>query len=112
MAKKTKFVLNRKNFREQILMGEATEQVLVAHAEAVKPSGDSIIVETDYANDRVRVRIVDDSWRGMFREAREGHLSRAIGLSAGDRKQWYTTKAGKRRLASQAQIDNWTRGRK
>lgn len=112
MSKKTVFVFNRKNFREQVLMGPGTEQMLVSHAESVKPAGDSIVVTADYTSERVQVRIVDDSWRGMFREARDGHLSGAIGMAAGDRKQWYTTKSGKRRLASEAQIRNWSRGKK
>ena len=112
MSSRVKFVLNRRNFQKQILGGDGTSDMLVAHAEESKPSGESIVVVADDSNGRARVRIGDTSWRALFREAREGHLSRAIGIAAGDRKVWYTTKAGKRRLATQAQVANWTRGRR
>lgn len=110
MSRKVTFVLNRPEFRKQVLKSEGAEKILRAYAESAKPSGNTITVESDEVATRVRVRIWDRSFRAMFREAREGHLSRAIGVVAGDRKIWYTTKAGKRRLATVAQVENWTRG--
>lgn len=105
-----RFVLNRNAFRKQVLLGDGVADFLKDHANKVKPSGSSIVVVQDEVPSRVRVRIGDTSWGGLFREAREGHLSRAIGIDAGDRKVWYTTRAGKRRLATEAQVRNWTRG--
>lgn len=45
-------------------------------------------------------------------QAKHGALTKAAAEAGLDVKTYYTTKAGKRRLASQAQIDNWTRGAK
>ena len=109
MAKDVRFVLDRTVFGDEVLRGKWVMDYLQRHAESVKPSGSSIEVVSDTDTERSRVRIVDTSWGALFRESREGHLSRAIGIAAGDRKVWYTTKSGKRRLASQAQVDNWTR---
>jgi len=56
---------------------------------------------------------------GLPLEAKYGHLAnaaRAAGLkfTRGESKRLltYITKSGKKRLATQAQIDNWTRGRR
>lgn len=75
MTKAVKFVLNRKNFRDQILKSEATAKLL--EEAAVVPEGCE--AEVQDAGDRVRVRVVDARFGALLREARSGHLSRAIG---------------------------------
>lgn len=47
---------------------------------------------------------------GLAVQAKHGLLTRAAADCGFEVTQWYTTKAGVRRLASQAQVDNWTRG--
>lgn len=69
MAKKAKFVLNRKNFREQILMGAGTVAVL---REAL--GQDSV---ADVASDGVRARA--RVYGSMADEAKNGTLSRRLG---------------------------------
>lgn len=46
---------------------------------------------------------------GLAVQAKHGLLTRAAAELGYEVTQWYTTKAGVRRLASQAQVDNWTR---
>lgn len=82
MAKNIKFVLNRKAFQQQVLMGDATAAMLEVIATAAAPSGTR--VETSVSSNarnsgRARARIIDDSPRAMSREADTGHLSRALG---------------------------------
>lgn len=69
MAKKAKFVLNRRNFREQILMGAGTVAVL---REAL---GQDAV--TDVAVDGVRARA--RVYGSMADEAKTGTLSRKLG---------------------------------
>ncbi len=69
MAKRVKFVLNRKNFREQVLMGAETAALL---RETL--GGD---VETDIASDGVRARA--RAYGRMSDEAKNGTLSRRLG---------------------------------
>lgn len=115
MAEKVKFVINKREFQKQILMGEKTGAWLASLAAAVAPPGTNVRVAVSSnkrGGGRIRARIEDDSPDAMFREARTGYLSQALGRISGDQKVWYTTKSGKRRLASQAEVNNWTRGRR
>lgn len=75
MTKQVKFVLNRANFRAQVLKSEATAELL--ESAAVVPAGCELEVQD--AGDRVRVRVLDLGRGAMAREAATGHLSRAIG---------------------------------
>lgn len=75
MTKPVKFVLNRKNFRDQILKSEATAKLL--EDAVVVPAGCE--AELQDAGERVRVRVLDLRPGAMHREAQTGHLSRAIG---------------------------------
>lgn len=75
----TKFVLNRKGFRDQVLKDNGDAGVLSAIEPAVKavaPTGTR--VETSYGPSRLRVRIVDDSPDAAHNEAKYGALSQAL----------------------------------
>lgn len=75
MTRRVKFVLNRANFRAQVLKSEATAELL--QEAAVVPAGCQ--VEVQDAGDRIRVRVIDPVPGAMAREAATGHLSRAVG---------------------------------
>lgn len=60
--------------------------------------------------DRAVVRVVSGDWKGHIIEARTGNLARALDGNPAQRRVRYTTKAGKTIWATQAQVDNWTRG--
>jgi hypothetical protein len=66
--------------------------------------------------DRVVARLVNDADYAMSVEAADGVLSRALDAAGGKAqdpskiKVRYTTKSGKQIWATQAQVDNWTRG--
>lgn len=47
---------------------------------------------------------------GLAVQAKHGVLTKAAAAEGLEVGKYYTTKAGKTRLATQAQIDNWTRG--
>lgn len=62
---------------------------------------------------RGRAAVITATPRAMVVEARDHVLESLMGGGQGAGKPLtYTTKAGKTRTASQAQIDNWTRGRR
>lgn len=69
MAKNVKFVLNRKNFRNQILKGEGTVGVLQAIL------GADSEVDVTPSGDRARARM----YGRMSDEAKNGSLSRRLG---------------------------------
>jgi hypothetical protein len=47
---------------------------------------------------------------GLAVQAKHGILTRSAAELGFEVTLWYTTRSGVRRLASQAQVDNWTRG--
>ena len=69
MAKRVEFVLNRRNFRDQILKGEGTAALL---AETL---GDEAVLDTAPDGARVRAR----RYGSMSKEAQSGYLSRMLG---------------------------------
>lgn len=75
MTKRVRFVLNRRNLRDVVLLSDETAGLL--ELAAVVPDG--CVSETQDAGDRVRVRVVDPRWNALSREAQSGHLSHAIG---------------------------------
>lgn len=106
MAKNVKFVLNRRAFREQILQGRGVDMES-ALREGLK-GGDDIVIEVSNnarGGGRMRARV----YGSMADEAAHGVLSKRLG---GQGMVRYTTKDGRQRWASQAQVDNWTRGRR
>ena len=57
------------------------------------------------------VHLMGTDPKSLSVESRTGNLARALsGAGGASPKQNYTTKSGKKRKATQAQIDNWTRG--
>lgn len=76
MAKRTKFVANRRGFREAILQNEALGAQMQAAAERVAPP--NTVVTTRKGRNRMRTTIFDGGRKGAAREAQSGHLSRAL----------------------------------
>lgn len=74
-----KFKINRAGFRNQVLKdnGDAgIRDALEAATKSVAPAGTQ--VETSYAKDRFRVRIVDTTDGAADRESKSGALSQAL----------------------------------
>lgn len=69
MAKRVKFVLNRLNFRKQILMGAPTGDMLREHL------GDESVLDVARDGVRARARV----YGSMSDEAQNGTLSRKLG---------------------------------
>lgn len=69
MAKRVKFVLNRKNFREQILKGDGTRALLGSIL------GDEAHLDVTSSGERVRARV----YKSIESEAKNGTLSRKLG---------------------------------
>jgi len=69
--------------REALLLdsvGTGIEAHLVAKAEVAAPEGCHVETSRSYLKEgRLRVRIVDDSPDALDREAKTGHLTRALG---------------------------------
>lgn len=86
-----------------------------AFAEADDPTGRyttrTATVHAGWQNEARPGAIVEEverSWRG----AAQRTLARAAEGSDPNRRVRYTTRAGRERWATQAQVDNWTRGRR
>lgn len=76
---KTRFVLNRSVFRNQVLKDNGDAGIVAAikpHVEAVAPAGTT--VKVSYGPSRVRIRIVDETPDAADRESKNGELSRAL----------------------------------
>ena len=97
-------------------------QDALAAAQALAPRvtghyASRFFVEVDETG-RAVVRLGNDSDYAMTVEASHGVLARALdaaggkGIDASKIKVKYKTKSGKTIMATQAQIDNWTRGRR
>lgn len=106
MAKDVKFKMNRRAFQSQILMGNGVDMA-GALTDALK-GGDDIVMEQS-SNARRGGRMRARVYGSMADEVSHGLLSKRLG---GQRLISYTTKDGRTRWASQAQVDNWTRGRR
>lgn len=120
-----KIKLNRARIGE-VLKGDEVRDFLhkvadpiaaeVALNPAVTRTEDATVYTEDYTTDRAAVAVMLDSVNGVPLEARY-RVIRGTAEAAGLRVDGeiaqsltYTTKAGKRRKASAAQIANWTRG--
>lgn len=118
-------VLKSAGFRE-MLNSSGVRNMLTRRMGAVESAAISGAPydEGDYAGsihieqattDRAVVRVVARAPHAMFVEAMTGNLARALDASGGEssggvQKFSYTTKDGRTIQATQAQIDNWTRG--
>lgn len=69
MAKRVKFVLNRKNFREQVLMSSGTADVIR------EKLGPGAVIDVGADGVRARGRV----YGSMADEAKNGTLSRKLG---------------------------------
>jgi len=82
MGTQVRFVLNRKNVREQLLLGLGNvkiERALTAAAKSAAPPGCDVEVSRSFgAGGRVRVRIIDRSSTAADRDAKTGHLQSAL----------------------------------
>lgn len=95
------------------LTARAEKVAAAARSNAPLDTGEyrSSIFVSQATTDRVAVRVGSSAPHGLIVESRTGNLARALdGAVGGTEKVRYTTKAGKTRWASQAQVDNWTRG--
>lgn len=80
MAKST-FRLNRAALQAEVLNGQMVSDVV---ERAAKAGANGMRVTVDRSDNsrkggRVRARIIDDSYDALQREARSGHLTRALG---------------------------------
>lgn len=103
---KVHVVLNRAGVRE-LLQSDQVGAYIESLVSPLAPSG--TVVSRVVGRSRQNVRVTDPSEDALDREANTGHLSRILGLAGGN-KQQYTTKSGKVRWATEAQVKNWTRG--
>lgn len=82
MRIKSKFVLNRKGFRNQVLLDNGDAKIVETikpSVEAVAPPGTKVVVSrVTSAKGRVRIRIVDDAENAADVEAKNGALSQAL----------------------------------
>ncbi len=79
MIIKSKFVLNRAGFRNQVLkdfQDAGFVKAVMPAVEAVAPPGTT--VKTSTSKSRVRIRIIDDRPGAAHREAQTGALSQAL----------------------------------
>lgn len=79
MQIKTKFVLDRVGFRNQVLKDfddAGFVKAVLPAVQAVAPAGTR--VETSTSKSRVRIRIVDDRPSAGDRESKSGALSQAL----------------------------------
>ncbi len=76
MAKRARFVLNRAAFRAQVLKSPEMQAHLADRLRATAPPGTR--VEPGVTTTRARARLVDDRDDATDREARTGHLTRAL----------------------------------
>ena len=100
---------NNPAFREIRLLPEVTEHVYGLADELATNSGNGYVAfASTPARNRARAAVVTVDFKAIRDNARNNTLLVELGKMTGA--TIYTTKAGKTRLATQAQIDNWTRG--
>ena len=98
------------------MMAEAEPVLARAQSGAPVRTGeyrDSLRAWTEVHGSRVVARVGSDSDHALAVEAATGNLVRALGdgqVDPGSVRVKYRTRAGKTRWATQAQVDNWTRG--
>lgn len=122
MARKPKITLDSAGMAAMLKSLDVADAVAEIAADvASKVSDDPAIVRhelgnyvtvEDFVTDRAVsvVAIAHPAGRGI--EGKYGVLTKAVGGDAPPTTLTYTTKSGKTRTATQAQIDNWSRGRK
>lgn len=112
MAKKVKVQMNRSGMRA-LLSGPEMRDAMLNEAEKRVPGGAGYeAIPGDTGGNRTRSFIAATDWESYNDNARNATLLRAISSEGGSDYVKYTTKSGKTRWATQAQVDNWTRGRR
>lgn len=106
MSKRAKIELNHRGIEELLRSSEIEGEVRKVAGEIAGRAGSGHDVEVSQGKSRVRATVITRSKKAMVAEAKDRNLLRAVDPSL----KVYTTKSGKTRLASQAQIDNWGRG--
>lgn len=125
MATRVRVELNSDGVKELLKSPEVEEHLagLASIVEGAAVSGapvetgryrDSIYYETEQKANRVIAIVATSDPAGRLIEAKTGNLARALdaigGASEETRLVDYVTKSGKKRKATQRQVDNWTRG--
>ena len=77
-----KFVINRRGFRDQVLLDNGAAEIvdtIKPSVAAAAPPGTTVEVSRSYgAEGRVRIRIVDEADDAADRESKDGALSKAL----------------------------------
>lgn len=110
MAKRVKVKLNSSGMQGLLSGGEVADE-LVRVADSRAPSGSGYGVVRGSGGNRAHAFIGAMTWEAYADNSRNATLLNALG--GGDMSNQmvrYTTKSGKTRWATQAQVDNWTRG--
>jgi hypothetical protein len=108
---KPKFQWNLPAFKEL-----RTNPKVVDHIDEIARSikeiaGDGFEVgDTQSPRNRAHAIVYTDTPEARMKNAAEHTLIRALGSVSGQTLNLYTTKSGKTRLATDAQVANWTRG--
>lgn len=110
MAKKVRVELVSSGI-QSILKSQGVSDALMSQARKRTPSMEGYEAVQGSGGKRAHAFIGAMTWDAYEDNARNATLLNALGGSDSSGKMVkYTTKAGKTRLASQAQVDNWTRG--
>ncbi|TAP26860.1 hypothetical protein [Arthrobacter sp. S41] len=107
---KTKVKLHIAAFNDLRNRSEVVDLVGSEAAKVAELAGPGFGLGVHQMGSRVIANVYTATADAMRLEAKEGVLSKALGGSAVPAKVRYTTKAGKTRWASQAQVSNWTKG--
>lgn len=108
---KSAFVPNKAGIAA-FLKSQEVASLLRAEADGVAArAGPGFEVQVNVGRDRVRATVMAATREARLLQAREHVLEEALGVG-GMRKFDYTTRDGRTIRATQAQIDNWTKGRR
>lgn len=113
MAKKIRIEMNSKGI-QQLLKSDDILDALEGQGRkiAAKAGPGYAAVAGSKGKTRARVFVETATQDAADDNARNATLLRAVMGSGGSDYVKYTTKSGKTRWATQAQVDNWTRGRR
>jgi hypothetical protein len=109
--KSSRVVLNRKNFGQFVMSSTALVRPAAEEVAAQLNNGQIEMIATGSQGGGQRVRARVSHGTSSSEEERTNELASALNsVFGGTVFLQYTTKSGKKRSASQAQINNWTRG--
>jgi hypothetical protein len=112
MAGNVRVVLNSRGV-DDILKSDGVHDLLLNMAQEIADrAGPGMIAGSRIGRNRARASVITGTWEAKHAQATRQALTVAFGgASVGAASTlMYTTKAGKTRAASAAQIANWTRG--